>query len=451
MTVLEHTPPFLEAERIVAHGEAANMPEHRRFLVRDCGSNGNTATPYWQNRANGYRTRNDADALWTPSGIAHYLASGNHVAIELLPEQPVGTVEKLITVDELDNTPLVRICRLEKLDGTPIGPTLKGSADGKTYGYWSVHELYEMKERLKNKEGKDKFKVCLMARPDALVGGPELEKLVTLEELKALEGTKPPRKVLVRSVNASEDGYYYVDSATGQNTARSRATQFNVEEAAKFETGQLFELLKAKKLSEFNKLFHSSLINLIKACPNNEVVRGVLLARLRVAVPAECDTYDKIVEWVEWNCDGKVPDINGRPMRPVPVGLRAQPTGPRFEMVIVQSRRDLGRCSYSVSESGVSRGRFSAEDIDDIIQDATSINEALGMLRDHIAENEDCDYEADDEYSYEDYETQDTDNHETEIDQPTDTKQLFIQWLQTHMPERADELGVPAPARAETV
>jgi hypothetical protein len=78
-------------------------------------------------------------------------------------------------------------------------------------------------------------------------------------------------------------------------------------------------------------------LSMLRSAPNNETFRAMLMADLLEMPPKEADTYEKIVDWVEYNFP-----------REIPVATLAESTRPPDLQVIgiTYTERERGRCYY---------------------------------------------------------------------------------------------------------
>lgn len=115
-----------------------------------------------------------------------------------------------------------------------------------------------------------------------------------------------------------------------------------------------------KKLCSLKDVLPESVIPLVKAAPNNETIRNLLLAHVKVSVPKEEDTFEKVKHWIEFNVNPPP-----RPKTALELALEQQERDMqrdaereaerRRTQVMLQvsaSEREHGRCSYHQDVKG---------------------------------------------------------------------------------------------------
>ncbi len=102
-----------------------------------------------------------------------------------------------------------------------------------------------------------------------------------------------------------------------------------------------------KKKCNVREVLPASVIPLVQAAPNNETIRNLLLAHLKVPVPVEEDTYAKIVKWIEFNVSP-----SPRPKNAIDEMMERQRideerrAATRVMVFVSASEREHGRCDY---------------------------------------------------------------------------------------------------------
>jgi hypothetical protein len=112
----------------------------------------------------------------------------------------------------------------------------------------------------------------------------------------------------------------------------------------------------------------ASVIQMVESFPQNETVRSVVCAHLKVPIPKECETFQQIQNWIEATID---PPKSGQPNNYIIIPLSA-------------SSIECGRCEYSVSRSG--NGNFKVTDSEMIamLQEAEDCDDLKAFLTDLI-------------------------------------------------------------------
>lgn len=126
-----------------------------------------------------------------------------------------------------------------------------------------------------------------------------------------------------------------------------------------------------KRTCKFSAMVPVQLSAMLKLAPNNPAFRGRMATILKMTPPVECDTYAKLVDWVEFNFKGKQVD------RGVLVAYYVE-------------REETGRANYRERRGGQGNFRLSEEVLlrflNDAHEDDASIESAVDGIRQHIAE-----------------------------------------------------------------
>jgi hypothetical protein len=184
--------------------------------------------------------------------------------------------------------------------------------------------------------------------------------------------------------------------------------------------------------------FPLQFIELIRSHPKNPLLRGHIMKRLLKMPPAECDTFDKLVEWITTNCTppknttlqqmGQTARVRQRPAEEPSVNID-------FDV----SRTEIGRCDYTVNVSGSGCLGVRLSKLTELIDDyeIESIDELIDRLECVVREDDETngvlgDY-GDCEYS--DHDCTDTDNHEVSIINRRSLGTAVLEMLSQHAPE----------------
>ncbi len=102
-----------------------------------------------------------------------------------------------------------------------------------------------------------------------------------------------------------------------------------------------------KKKCSIKDVLPASVIPLVQAAPNNDTIRALLLAHLKVMVPKEEDTFEKVQNWIEFNVEksakpkSAIDTMFDRQIR------EAEEREARMVQVhVTASEREHGRCEY---------------------------------------------------------------------------------------------------------
>ncbi len=134
-----------------------------------------------------------------------------------------------------------------------------------------------------------------------------------------------------------------------------------------------------KKKCSLTDVLPASVIPLVKAAPNNETIRSLLLAHLKVSVPKEEDTYDKVVQWIELNVEAH---------KPIPA-VSTPPAHPRNEIRVEMegSECESGSCDFSRNLRGTGEIPISLQEVIDAARSAGSRADFFGFIYEIIDEN----------------------------------------------------------------
>jgi hypothetical protein len=185
------------------------------------------------------------------------------------------------------------------------------------------------------------------------------------------------------------------------------------------------------RLCQIEVVLGNTIGSLLKAHPNNPIVRAHALALLRQEIPPSLIDWESIKEWVETTItpSNELPksssDLND---------LRVA-----FEVGVEFSETESGNSSYSCNRGGQGRYPIVAADLRRIVEASSSIEEVMDSLNDNIVENcqdyinidtSDHDYDNHDATEYSDAST---DYNETLL------RQNVIDWMRANMPDTLDE------------
>jgi hypothetical protein len=257
---------------------------------------------------------------------------------------------------------------------------------------------------------------------------------------------QPSQWVLIHETGRIGLNYYLADFS-GYDT-REKAHIYPLQEAFDNTSTSSIELefvvgpepLPDGKKSLLSNWFRPEFVELLMTTPNNPLLRGHMMKRLKKMPPIEADTFEKLRDWVELNCEfaGQVKQLNSA-YQPINTGTpptRAQAAGQSIEVEWYGSEREYGRCDYSVRRSGRGTNTVSLETIKHLIDD--NPDEDIDGLLENIRSRfvDDGDYEFDDygDYDYDDHESNDSDDFELSIRNVRTTKDQILALLAMHAP-----------------
>lgn len=196
-----------------------------------------------------------------------------------------------------------------------------------------------------------------------------------------------------------------------------------------------------------------SMIQSLKAQPTNPVYRGLILAKCGKMPPDEIVEFDKLKDWIEYNCEPKA--IVTPAARPAPA---PQPdAAPRFIVGLLYSETEVGRCNYSIQRRGSRDYMFTANDLRDMVETCDNLDDLIEEIECDInvgAYDDPPEMDSgDNDYDYDRHEATDTEDAEWEYqDIPTRRRENLVRFLRTILsPAELERLGIwttatpPAP------
>lgn len=198
-------------------------------------------------------------------------------------------------------------------------------------------------------------------------------------------------------------------------------------------------VLPPERKCVLTEVFDPGFIELMQLVPRNPFVRALIL-RMTGKMPGEqCGTFERLKDWIEWNCDKKAISTLGKPGRRVPAG--------GITISVEFSENEYGRADYSVSRFGTEEFRVGAGDLMQIIQDAIESGGGLAEVEDAIADKIDddawnqCDPSLDNygDYDYNEHDSTDTGEAKTKYSRP-EIRAAVLAFVQERHPELAAEL-----------
>ena len=185
--------------------------------------------------------------------------------------------------------------------------------------------------------------------------------------------------------------------------------------------------------------FDPGFIELLKLVPRNPHVRALILKFTGKMPGPECETFEQIKDWVEFNCRQCLRKPAGRPAR--------DREADGIAINVDFSETEYGRADYSLPRSGSDEFRIGAGDLLAIIQETIADGDGLNELVDAIASQIDgdarnqCDPNMEDsgDYDYSDHEATDSDNGEIDYSRE-EIRNAVLRFVRERHPELAAEL-----------
>ncbi len=185
-----------------------------------------------------------------------------------------------------------------------------------------------------------------------------------------------------------------------------------------------------------DEVFSASLIELICLAPRNPFVRAIILAQTGKMPGEECDSLERITQWVETTCEKR--------SAPRPREQSGQNMAIRLEIEF--SETEYGRADYSVERAGCEDFDITQAELLEIVQEAIQeeggMEQVMKSLIDKI-DNEawDCSPDMDDngEYSYSEHESSESGNRRIDYSKAL-LKERVLAYLRDNHHELAAQL-----------
>ncbi len=185
------------------------------------------------------------------------------------------------------------------------------------------------------------------------------------------------------------------------------------------------------------KMFPRHVLELIKAAPSNEMVKGWMLKITKHLPPADADTYEKLAAWVEAL---PVPEPSPKP---------DSKNKKDIDIVISFSRQTTGTARFSCTEVGTDDYCLDDDEIQRIIDDneeadmselveelCSYINDTVWDQCQNISWDDDLEGKNYDHHDYGDSDEESYDYRSAAV------KEKLVEWLRARMPEKARQLGL---------
>lgn len=438
-----YEPPFPPAEmEFTNENKPGRELYDRHFIVFD-----SERGEYWRNgssnQPSGYTAFREEAGCWTGLHMKTW-GFGSVTRIEMLPiKNPIPTepneADRDIKWGELGKVGDQRACIIKDKEGKYLDGNLKEVAERKLAPVLKCCRLFGLPTL-------QSYVFELLKPLNADTGGPEMQEIICFAEAQRQEGNA---RFLVKSVKADEVNGYTYFYAPSIKAKRELCVPINQKELRRLydevpKVEIIIELLKPMPVSKMSDFFNPSAIDLIKAAPKNEQLRGFMLSKLKVMPPEELDTYDKLKEWIEWNVDKNA----AKPKREKPLSEYATaPATATVESIsmsipIVRKRTIYGSARYYVQQSGRQNAELSMAQIREEANEAEDWSEFRDYIRNVAGDGDDSvNYEDIDSKHYENYEQDDTDHRETAWPNIANADEIIKTFLRQHMPDVLTKFG----------
>jgi hypothetical protein len=198
------------------------------------------------------------------------------------------------------------------------------------------------------------------------------------------------------------------------------------------------ESVTVQRTCSLEDVFNASFIELLKLVPANPYVRALVLKFSGRMPPADCETFEELKDWVEFNCVKRI--------KPKNYPARNSEEG-GIVINVDFSESEYGRANYSVERSGSDSFRINADDLMEIIQTAIADGEGIGDIVETIAQKIDddawneCQPNLDNygDYDYDEHNSNDSGNSSTDYSKE-EIRNAVLRFVRERHPELAAEL-----------
>ena len=186
------------------------------------------------------------------------------------------------------------------------------------------------------------------------------------------------------------------------------------------------------------EVFDASFIELLKLVPANPYVRALILKFSGKLPPVECELFDQLKDWVEFNCVKRIRKA----------AATAQSSDePGISIEVDFSEQEYGRAHYSVERYGTDTYHLSADDLIEMIRDAIADGGAISAVVDAVAtridddawDHVEPDLENYGDYEYTEHDSDGADNSEIKFSRER-IRNAVLQFVRENYPELAAEL-----------
>ena len=185
------------------------------------------------------------------------------------------------------------------------------------------------------------------------------------------------------------------------------------------------------------EVFDASFIELLKLVPANPYVRALILKFSGKLPPADCETFEALKDWVEFNCVKRIKKT----------AASQQPDNDGISISVGFSEQEYGRAHYSVERYCTDTYQLSGDDLVEIIRDTIADGGAISAVVDAVAARIDddawdhVDPNLDDygDYEYNEHDSDGADNSETKFSREH-IRNAVLRFVQENHPELAAEL-----------
>lgn len=143
---------------------------------------------------------------------------------------------------------------------------------------------------------------------------------------------------------------------------------------------------KKKQTCRIGQVLPASVIELLKAAPQNDTIRAVILAHLRVPIPDDALTFEQIRTWIEHTI--KSPQFLTEQGIPVGIpGVDSVPPAPMVMIPIKGTEDEMGSCRYCVTTRGQGNYQIGLDAFRQMVEESDDLDELQERVSDEVGED----------------------------------------------------------------
>lgn len=189
---------------------------------------------------------------------------------------------------------------------------------------------------------------------------------------------------------------------------------------------------RGKRTGNILVLLGPTINSLIKSAPKNETFRAKIMAHIGEMPPKDCETYQQIKDWIEFN---------------FPKAPKPKANDPLATLRVRFAHTESGHCAYSRSETHVAQVKITPQMIDEILDNLDNecdfddvAAEMSSKIQEVARENSQSTGEEDSVITSNEV-PDDSSDEDVDYDFGS-VKSALRAYIRANYPERADELGI---------
>jgi hypothetical protein len=360
-------------------------------------------------------------------------------------EPPVPSTWGTLPSETPDGPPIPAKAVGVRLDGTPIMP---GDPDNN-------------EEAMKAKKAKEEKPAFKLTNSEFRV----VTDLMTMRQF--LDSRRSGIRDRTGVVNLNHNQDYYLDAHNNTTNQIVRAKLWTGHEiiadrtAGNVSDSWSFALLDAGVLAneppqrkmQLEVCINATLVQLMKVAPQNEIVRGHLMAIFGRLPPEELITFDQLKDWVEFGfhpprfsgAQARVYGRDGNVVRgpAATAAERAQAANPNiFAIPVTVTDVDVGTCTYRVNRRGVYSHHFSRNEVSSIVTNHDTLEAMMNYVNDIVDDNAlgNVEMQQVGEHTYGNHDSENNEDPTVQINQEELKRQLTTYIRNNYGPEEASQI-----------